>query len=584
MQNRVLHRLRLVFGTALLIVLICISLPGFAQQGAHEYARGHILVKFRDNADSNTIYNALKKVRFTRTQSLGRLKVQRVGLPANMRETDAVAALRAAPGVEFAELDRKVKISITPNDPGYPNQWHLPNISAPQAWDLSIGSNALVIAVIDTGCDPNHPDLSASYVSGWNFVDGNSNWSDVEGHGTEVAGSAAAVGNNSTGVVGVSWNTRIMPLRVADANGSAYFSTIATALNYAADNGAKIANISFDSIPGSSTVLNAAQYMWNKGGLTVVAAGNSGIDPGFSASPYLIVVSATNKSNAKTSWSNYGSFVTVSAPGESIYTTTRGGGYRSVSGTSYASPITCGSLAVIWSSNRYLSNAQVRNILTSSATDLGTAGFDTSFGYGKVNVYNGVVLAQQTSVDTTAPTVYITDPAAGATVSGTKTVTIQASDNVGVTRVELFVDGALTATLTNAPYTYNWNTMSVPNGAHTLTAKAYDQAGNVGNASPVSVTVSNALDTTAPTVTITSPANGARVGRNVSVTVEASDNVAVTKVELYLNGKLTASSTSANPTFNLNTRKWATGSHTLQAFAYDARGNKGSSAIVTVQK
>jgi thermitase len=584
MQNRVLHRLRLVLGTALLVVLICISLPGFAQQGAQEYARGHILVKFRDSADTNTIHNALKKVRATRMQPIGRLKVQYVGLPRNMRETDAVAALRAAPGVEFAELDRKVKISITPNDPGYPSQWHLPNISAPQAWDISIGSNALVIAVIDTGCDPNHPDLSASYVPGWNFVDGNSNWSDVEGHGTEVAGSAAAFGNNGTGVVGVSWNARIMPLRVADANGYAYFSTIATALNYAADNGAKIANISFDSIPGSSSVQNAAQYMWNKGGLTVVAAGNSGIDPGFSASTYMIVVSATNKSNAKTSWSNYGRFVTVSAPGESIYTTTRGGGYRSVSGTSFSAPIVCGSLAVIWASNRYLSNAQVRDILISSAADLGTAGFDTYYGYGKVNPYHGALLAQQTSVDTTAPTVYITSPAAGATVSGTQSVSIQASDNVGVTRVELFVDGALTATLTSAPYTYNWNTMSVPNGARTLTAKAYDQAGNVGNASPVSVTVSNALDTTAPTVAITSPANGARVGRSVTVTVASSDNVGVTKVELFHNGKLAASSTSANPSFNFNTNKWPAGSNTLQAFAYDARGNRGSSAIVTVQK
>ena len=151
-------------------------------------------------------------------------------------------------------------------------------------------------------------------VAGWNFYDNNSLTSDVFGHGTKVAGTASAITNNAVGVSGVAGQSRIMPVRVSNTTGSAYISAIAKGLTWAADNKARIANVSFDGVAGSASIQNAAQYMKNKGGLVVVAAGNNGIDQGYAPTTTLIAVSATDGNDFKTSWSSYGSFVSVSAP------------------------------------------------------------------------------------------------------------------------------------------------------------------------------------------------------------------------------------------------------------------------------
>jgi hypothetical protein len=185
--------------------------------------------------------------------------------------------------------------------------------------------------------------------------------------------------------------------------------------------------------------------------------------------------------------------------------------------------------------------------------------------------------------DTTAPTVSLTAPTGGSTVSGAVAITSSASDNVGVTKVEFYENGVLLNATNVAPYSYNWNTTTVANGSYTLSAKAYDAAGNVGQSANVSVTVSNAVaDTTAPTVSISAPANGASVSGTVSVTASASDNVGVTKVEFYVNGALQATDTASPYTFSWNTAAVPNGSYTLTAKAYDAAGNVGQSAGITV--
>ncbi|HEX7140821.1 MAG TPA: Ig-like domain-containing protein [Vicinamibacterales bacterium] len=186
--------------------------------------------------------------------------------------------------------------------------------------------------------------------------------------------------------------------------------------------------------------------------------------------------------------------------------------------------------------------------------------------------------------DTTPPTTSITAPANGATVSGTVNVTATASDNVGVTKMEIYVDGGLASSNTNATsLAYSWNTTSVANGSHTLMSKAYDAAGNVGTSATVTVTVSNSTDTTPPTTSITAPANGATVSATINVTATASDNVGVTKMEIYIDGALKTSNTNATSlTYSWNTTTAANGSHTLVSKAYDAAGNVGTSATVTV--
>ena len=193
------------------------------------------------------------------------------------------------------------------------------------------------------------------------------------------------------------------------------------------------------------------------------------------------------------------------------------------------------------------------------------------------------VTINNVSADTVAPTVSIGAPTSGTTVSGTATVSATASDNVGVNKVEFYLNGALKATDTAAPYTYGWNTTTVANGAYTLTAKAYDAAGNVGTSTTISVTVNNVTaDTTPPTVALSAPASGATVSGTVAVSANASDNVGVARVEFYLNGALASTVSTAPYGYNWNTTAVANGSYTLLAKAYDAAGNVGQSTIIPV--
>ncbi len=182
--------------------------------------------------------------------------------------------------------------------------------------------------------------------------------------------------------------------------------------------------------------------------------------------------------------------------------------------------------------------------------------------------------------DTTVPTVSITTPVKGATLRGTVAMNVTASDNVGVTRVEFFVNGVLKAAMNTSPYTFNWNTSPETNGSYTLTAKAYDNAGNIGQASSVIVTVLN--DSTPPVVAISSPVTGAKVSGTVALSATASDNVAVSRVEFYQNGKLLASSSSAPYRFNWNSTVVANGSYIFTAKAYDSSGNIGQSTNVNL--
>eukprot|EP01032_Pedospumella_encystans_P029387 gene29387-33187_t len=281
------------------------------------------------------------------------------------REQALVQALARNPHVKSAELDGVLKMRQTPADPYYGNEWHLPMVQAPAAWDVATGSG-ITIAILDTGVEASHPDLAARIVPGWNFYHNNSNTADVYGHGTKVAGVAGAIGNNSAGVAGAAWNAK-RPVRL-----------------YHIVHGARVANISY-GVDDVAAVQNAAQYMRNKGGVVVTAGGNAGA---YDASPNtstMITVAATDGSDLRASWSNYGPYIDVAAPDAGIWTTIKGGGYGADNGTSFASPLTAGVVALMLSANPALQPAQVDSILTSTADDKGTAGRDDYYGYGRIN-------------------------------------------------------------------------------------------------------------------------------------------------------------------------------------------------------
>jgi len=373
-----------------------------------------------------------------------------------------------------------------------------------------------------------------------------------------------------------------MPVRISALDGTATYSAMASGLTWAADHGARVANLSYKAST-SATVASAASYFQSKGGVVVAAAGNQATFDSSSDNPNILTVSATDSNDVLTSYSNTGNNIDLAAPG-TVFTTYEGGSYGNSGGTSVASPIVAGAAALVLSVKPTMTATQVQEILKQSADDIGPAGWDTSYGWGRVNVARAVSLAAGPApTDLTPPSVAFASPTDGATVSGNLSIAVSASDNAALSSVTLIIDGVAAATVTSAPYAFTWNTSSVGNGSHALAATAVDASGNT-NSVTLSVFVNNVLDTTPPTIKITSPSNGSKVTANVSINVNATDNVAVTKVELYVDGRLQAASTSGPFTIKWNTAKAAKGIHTLSCKAYDAAGNTGLSELVSVTK
>lgn len=546
-------------------------------------AEGHILVQPYPGVSQEAFAESMKKHGASASHRLGNLPVWVVDIPPKS-ERAKTAELSHHKHVNFAEVDALIPATgtVVLNDPNYWSQWHLTKIQALDAWATAMGNGA-TIAILDTGVDSTHPDLMANIVPGWNVYSNNSDTSDVYGHGTSVAGTAAAIINNGIGGIGVSPQSKIMPIRISDASGYAYFSTMASGVNWAADHGAQVANISFENVNTSSAVITAAQYMQSKGGLVVTAAGNSGTDAGTANTPEIIAASASDSNDQIASFSNYGQVIDVAAPGVNILTTTNGGGYGWVSGTSFASPIVAGVVALVKSAKAGLAPATVRSVIFNSADDLGAAGYDIYYGYGRVNANRAVALAQTLTVDTTPPTVAIAAPANGASVAGSVTIAASAQDNVAVNYVNVYVNDVLLGVAKTSPYAVVWDTTRASNGAATIAAEAYDAAGNKSAKATVSVTVANPIvvDVTSPVATVVSPLNNSTVTTtNLAIQGRATDNIGVTKLYVAVDGKTICSTTNVTSiSCNWNTKKASRGVHTLSVVANDAAGNVGASSV-----
>ena len=304
--------------------------------------------------------------------------------------------LKKNPAVVYAEPNYIYSVNYTPNDPGRSQQWAWGKIEAYGAWDVTQGSSSAVVAVVDTGVQLNHPDLNAKIVSGYDYVQNDSNATDGNGHGTHVAGTAAAETNNSTGGAGTCPNCSVMPVRVLDNNGSGSLDNVAKGITFAADNGADVINLSLGG-GGSSTLQNAVNYAWNKGSFLACAAGNSNTSSTSSSYPAAygncFAIASTTSSDARSSFSNYGSWVEVAAPGSSIYSTWLNSGYNTINGTSMATPHVAGLAGLL--SSQGLSNSQIRDRICSSADDI--SGTGTYWTCGRINALNAV------SDDTTPP-------------------------------------------------------------------------------------------------------------------------------------------------------------------------------------
>lgn len=582
--------IRAVFAISFMMIyaLIIGASGAMAGNGHPQFVADELLVQFNAGISAEKAKGLLHSHGTTTIDENTPIRVRRIKVPEQAREA-VKAALAKNPNVSFVENNFIAEENAVPNDPSYTSQWHLPKISAPAGWDIETGTTDEPIAIIDSGVDPTHPDLSGKLIAGWNFLTASSDTRDLKGHGTAVAGSAAAGSNNGIGVAGVAWANPIMPLVVSSPTVSASYSNIANAITYAVDMGVRVINISLAGSSSSSTLQAAVNYAWNNGAIVFAAAANYTTSTPYypAACDNAIAVSATTSSDTLASFSNFGNWIDIAAPGASILTTNTGGGYGSWSGTSFSSPIAAGLGALIWSVRPELTNAQVVTIMTQNADDLGTAGFDTAFGYGRINVIKSLTAALNTTPqpDTTVPTAAIIAPSANSIVSAAVAVTATATDNTAVASVELYIDNSLFETSYSEPYVFAWDTTRNTDGSHALKVVAKDLAGNQKTSTLVTVTVQNAAaDTTTPVVTITSPTSGAAIGSAVIINATATDNDKVSKMEIYVDGKLMTTSTTASVSYRWNSKKASVGTHIIMVNAYDASGNKGTASVSVVKK
>jgi subtilisin family serine protease len=276
-----------------------------------------------------------------------------------------------------------------PVDAYYTNQWALERLRAPQAWAQSTGAD-IVIAVIDTGVDLDHPDLMSKVLTDLDkdFVNDDSAAADDHGHGTHVAGIAAAATDNGLGIAGLGWDVKILPLKVLDAEGNGDGANLAAAIHYAADIGVEVINMSLGgAVPCGWPVDEAANDAHSRGVTLIAAAGNHlGDTEMFPANcEHVLGVAATDQADAVAYYSNYGSHVSVAAPGSGIYSTLNGGSYGYDSGTSMAAPHAAGLAALLVARYPSYTPDRVASAILDTARDLGAPGWDEHYGCGRID-------------------------------------------------------------------------------------------------------------------------------------------------------------------------------------------------------
>ncbi len=428
-RKRVRHTSRLTFESLESRSMMAADLLHFDQSN---YSSKHFLVQFREGTSASAVIGTYS-AGATVTQQLTSDGWFRVNLTPGADLARSLQAFQNLSNVALVTPDFRVSITARPNDVSYASQWALENnndadIDASQAWGYGT-SSSVVVGVIDTGVDYTHPDLAANMwsnsreiagnridddgngyvddIRGWNFVSNNNNPMDDNGHGTHVAGTIGAVGNNGIGIAGIAWSVKIMALKFLDATGSGNLSDAVSAIDYARVNGAKIINASWGG-GGFSTALQAAiQRFQNVGGIFVAAAGNESSNNASVANfpaNYSGVVSVAASTSADTlaNFSNYGANVSIAAPGQGILSTMPGNRYASLSGTSMAAPHVAGALALLWGQSPNLTATQLTSILLSNTDPV----LNNRTVHGRLNVGKAAAAlagSGNSGADTVAP-------------------------------------------------------------------------------------------------------------------------------------------------------------------------------------
>jgi len=400
-----------IIAVTIFVLSFFVYLPVVAQsESALTPTADAVLVQFDADASEMDRSAAIEAMGGTLVEWLAPIRVARVQMNAdslvasaasNGEEGAQVAALldraRSSRHVVNAELDGTVQAVFSPNDPAFYNSalvYAPQRIDAPGGWDFTLGNPNVVIAILDTGVNTSPPEFAGRVKPGYDFINQDADPSDDNGHGTHVAGIAAAGTNNGIGNVGICGGCSLMPVKILSNTGSGLWSQVAAGITFAADNGADIINLSLGGYSASATLQSAIEYAQQKGVLIVAAVGNDNrSDPFYPAAFQDVVgVSATDKNDERWPLSNYGDYVDVAAPGVTIYSTFNDlnnyyGGYAFYSGTSMASPHVVGLAGLLLSQDQSRTPSQLISLLTSGSNDLGAGGWDPYFGNGRIDAF-----------------------------------------------------------------------------------------------------------------------------------------------------------------------------------------------------
>ncbi len=462
--------------TIVLVVIAILLISSFptivfaASPGSPAPASGfssqQILVKFKPGTSLPEAAQIHRQLGGQVKETIPGIGVQVVTVPKG-RNVAKANAYSSNARVAYAEPDFVAEVVGSPDDPRFGSQWGMVKVQASQAWEVTTGSSSINIAILDTGVDLDHPDLANKVISSIDFSHSGT-VDDIHGHGTHVAGIAAAMTNNGIGVAGLGYTATIMNVKVLGDTGAGAYSWIVSGIIWAVDNGAEVINMSLGGSSPSSTLEDAINYAWSKGVVVVAAAGNYGNTAPLYPAYYTncIAVAATDSLDRLAGWSNYGDWVDVAAPGVGIYATLKNNGYGYKSGTSMASPHVAGLAALVFTTLSDTNgdgkfNDEVRSRIEASCDDISISGI----GSGRINAARAV---DSVPVPPGAITGQVTDAEDGSAISGAQVsdgIRTALTDAAGMYTIDDVSPGSYQVTASREGYETSSLTVNVLSGS-----------------------------------------------------------------------------------------------------------------------
>jgi thermitase len=373
-----------------------LALAGLAVAQSADYVPGELIIKFVPGQSG--LLNA--PIGATVKGYNAAIGVTTVRLPASMSMSQGLAYYRSKPGVSYADPNYIARATYIPNDPRFNQQYAPQKIQCVNAWNVMRGDPAVKIAILDTGVDYNHEDLAGKCLPGKDFVNGDDDPMDGNGHGTHCAGNAAGMTNNGIGIAGIAPNCSIIPVKVLSDGGSGSYDGIVNGMTWAADNGAHVLSMSLGGGGPVQAVQDACRYAIGKGAIVIAAAGNNGSTAPFYPAyyPEFLAVASTDQNDNRSGFSNYGDWVDVAAPGTNILSTFPGNSYGGSSGTSMACPVVAGLAGLIKGAWLVATPAQIRAQIENNCDPVGNFVIK-----GRVNAFRSIPTQVTTDPYSLAP-------------------------------------------------------------------------------------------------------------------------------------------------------------------------------------